>query len=192
MTIELSGEVIEKIEERLRECWKDPRLFRYWAEYSVALQVKTRNPSWKIVVSPNQSADIACYADNDKKNRIIIEVKTGLIKKDSWKELFLTSANAIFSSNQSKNANSFQFAVFLVHENYEKIIKTFVFSKKELKELEVLAKNKSSKYLISYVESLEELTKWREREHKIIFELEKFLVKKPEMFQERWDKIKFE
>jgi hypothetical protein len=131
MTIELSGEVIKKIEERLSDCREDPGLFRIWAEYSVAVQVQTKHPSWKIVVSPNQSSDVECYVDNDKKNKIIVEVKTGLWKKDEpWngKGVSLSNANALFSSNQ-RNANSFQFAVFLVHENYEKIMKTFVFQR---------------------------------------------------------------
>ncbi len=52
---------------------------------------------------------------------------------------------------------------------------------------------KSSKYLISYVESLEELKKWRKLENnKPVFKLEDLLVTNPKEFEDRWDKIKFE
>jgi hypothetical protein len=57
----------------------------------------------------------------------------------------------------------------------------------------VVVGEKSSKYLISYVESLEELKKWRKLENnKPVFKLEDLLVTNPKEFEDRWDKIKFE
>jgi len=54
-------------------------------------------------------------------------------KKEKTQPLFLNSADAAFSEYQVKNEKSFQFAVFLVHDNYE-FSKVFVFSREQLAE----------------------------------------------------------
>lgn len=106
----------------------------------------------------------------------------------------MVSADATFSTFQIENQESFQYAVFFVHEKYQKVKWIFVFSRDDLKEVSKKQRkgNRASVYFISKVESLEEYKKWQEQFNppEDIFDVEKLLVEKPERFRDRWDKIK--
>lgn len=177
----------------LNDCWEDRRLFEIWAEYFTAVQIKERNPHWEIQVSPNIRDDIVCnIKKGEERVKIKVQVKSGKCQKWTWDELELIVADACFTPFQIENADSFQYAVFLIHEDYKKIREVSVFSRDELKEVIKRRGNRASPYFISRVESLEVLKKWFKKYDppEPLYELERCLVEKPEMYLERWDKIK--
>jgi hypothetical protein len=185
--------LIESVEQCLRECKeKDARLFRIWAEYYVALQIVKRNPTQIIIVSPTLTRDIACHRNENDKKPIVVEVKTG--KMDVWNNgaPTLNSADATFTKYQVSHETSFQYMVFLVHENYE-LIRTFVFARDHLDE-EVLkhprSGNRASDFYISYAKSLDELENWNAYYKLPTFSIEKMLIEKPDLFLDKWETIR--
>lgn len=60
-------QVLADIESKLRNFWEDHRLFEIWAEYYTAIQLKERNPEWRISVSPNMRDDVICDLRDNKK-----------------------------------------------------------------------------------------------------------------------------
>lgn len=185
--------MLREIERKLRDCWKDRRLFETWAEYYTAVQIEERHPDWEVKISPDIRKDIVCYIINEeKKLERKVEVKTGKWQTWNWGELSLTSADACFTPFQIENADSFQYAVFFIHEDYKNIKEIFVFSREDLREVVKRRGNRASPYFVSRVESLEAYEKWLQKyvPPEPLYELERCLVEKPEMFLERWDKIK--
>jgi hypothetical protein len=184
------GRLIEEIEKHLRHCWSDRRLFEIWSEYNAALEIQNRHPECTVTVG-NRSSDVLCEYNNKK---IKVEVKTGKWQTWTWDELKMTSADAVFSEYQIKNKNAFDFVVFYIHEDHQKIRENFVLNRKNLEEIRQRKGNRASPYFISRVESLEDLEKWMKKyiPPELVFDLEKQLVNNPELFRDRWDKIKFE
>jgi hypothetical protein len=106
--------------------------------------------------------------------------------------LSLTYADATFSRFQVDKADSFHFAVFLIHEDYQRIMETLVFSREDLKEVSKRRGSNASEYFVSRVKSLHAWEKWQNSftPPEPVYMLERHLVNKPEMFRDRWDKIK--
>jgi hypothetical protein len=185
--------VLREIEQKLRKCWRDKRLFEIWAEYYTAVQIRERNPRWEVQVSPNIRDDVVCTFKNGEEKLIKIQVKTGKWSEWSSKKygLKLTGADACFSPFQIENVDSFQYAVFFIHENYQKTKWKFVFSRNDLIEIKKRKGNRATPYYVSKVESLEDYEKWQNMYDppESIYKLEKYLVEKPEIYLERWDKI---
>jgi hypothetical protein len=186
--------MLAEIEGRLKGFWQDHRLFEIWAEYHTAIQIKKRNPEWDIKVSPNMRDDVVCHTLSGDK--IKVQVKTGLWDLNMWKRggPAMVSADATFSPFQIENQESFQYAVFFVHENYQKVKWIFVFSREDLEEVTKVKRqgNRASFYFVTKVESLEAYKKWQEQfdPPERIFNIEKRLVEEPEVFRDKWDRIK--
>jgi len=180
--------LIEEFEKHLRYCWSDRRLFEIWSEYNAALEIQKCHPEWTVTVG-NRSSDVLCEYTNQK---IKVEVKTGKWQTWTWDELKMTSADAVFSEYQIKNKNAFDFAVFYIHEDYQKIREILVLNRKDLEEVRQRRGNRASKYFISRVESLEDLENWKKKyvPPELVFDLEKELVNHPELFKDKWEKIK--
>jgi hypothetical protein len=186
--------MLREIEQKLRDCWEDRRLFEIWAEYYTAVQIRERHPDWESVkVSRDIRKDVICnFVREGKREERTVEVKTGKWQTCSSDELVLTYADACFSPYQIENDKSFNYAVFFVHEDYKKVREIFVFSRDDLKEVVKRQGNRASPYYISRVESLEVLEKFLRRyvPPQPLYELERGLVEKPEVYLENWDKIK--
>jgi hypothetical protein len=182
-----------EIEDKLRSCWEDRRLFEIWSEYYTATQIQKINPNWGIKVSPNIRDDVVCcIGSGQEKKEIRIQVKTGKWQTWNWGTYKLNSADAIFSRFQIEKA-SFHYAVFFVHENYERIKWIFIFSREDLNELRQHKRigNRASPYFVSKVESLEAYKKWQGQYDppESIYTVEELLIEKPEKFLDRWDRI---
>jgi hypothetical protein len=185
--------VLRKIEDRLRDCWQDARLFEIWSEYYTAIRVQAKNPEWKIKVARGKGYDIVCFNNGEQEKRAIkIQVKTGMWQTWPFDGSKLTCADAVFTPFQIEKPDSFQYAVFLVHEEYKKIKWIFVFCRKDLEEIKKREGNRASDYFISKVESLNDYKKWQKQfaPPEPIYNVERLLVEKPKMFLNKWDKIK--
>ena len=172
---------------------QDRRCFELWSEYFTALQIKERHPDWEVkITGAIGSPDVVCIKNDEK---IRIQVKTGKWRRYPFGSDVMYSADASFGKGTQIKKKRFDYLVFIIHD-YIEIREILIFSIDELQEIDarptMAGDPKRNPCLLSRVGSIEKWEKWIEFYNITdpIYEIERDIIKHPEKYVDRWDKIK--